>query len=133
MSDIATALKAIATANAPLTALVSTRVYHGDAPQNDTLPYVCFTRISDLPGRVYGATTLSGARRAHYQFDVWASTVLSATSTAAAVFTAFDDYRGTSDTIVIDKILMEFGPEVSGEGGETEERVILEAWVNYRV
>jgi formyltetrahydrofolate synthetase len=132
MADIHSALKAIATANVALTALVGARVHHIEAAQNTAVPYVTFQRISDIPGRVMGTATLSGQRTAHYQFDAWASTQLSASAVAAAVFGAYDDYRGTSDTIAIDKILMEFGPE---DSGDTEDyyRCILEAWVHYRI
>jgi len=127
VSDIISALKAIATANGALTALVGDRVHHGMASQKSSEPYVTFMRISDLPGRVYGTVTLSGQRTAHFQFDAWSSSMTSAKTTGAAVFNAFDDYRGTSDTIVIDKILMEYGPEDTGEGAG-EFRQIIEAW-----
>jgi formyltetrahydrofolate synthetase len=132
MADITTALKAIATANAALTALVGSRVHHGEAAQNSAEPYVTFYRISDIPGRVMGTVTLSGLRSAHFQFDSWGESMSSAKAVAAALFAAFDDYRGTSDTIVIDKILMEYGPEDTGEGAG-EFRQILEARVNYRI
>lgn len=135
MANIETALKAIAAGNAGLVALIGTRFFHGVAAQNAASPYVCYTRISDIPDRVMGGR--SGLRRAHYQVEAWAEPSSTqgaaerANAVAAAVFAAFDEYKGTSDTIVIDWIHLEYGPEDDG-GVEGTHRVILELWADYR-
>lgn len=57
---------------AGLTALVSTRVYPNVAPQNVTVPFVTYRRVSSVRDSGFGADT--GTVTDRFQFDAYATT-----------------------------------------------------------
>jgi hypothetical protein len=76
-----------------LTALVSTRVHAGIAPQGGTLPAVVYRRISANRELVHSG--VSGVARSRFQFDCLAKTPLEAKQVAAQVRKALHGYSGT--------------------------------------
>lgn len=84
--DWQSALRARLVADITLAALVGTRVYWAERPQNSLLPAVTLLTISD--GReqhLKGIETLQASR---VQIDVWAATYASGRAVAEAVLSA---------------------------------------------
>lgn len=68
---------------AGLTALVSTRIYANQLPQNATLPAVTYSRISALRPSAMGEDT--DIVKARFQFDCWCDQLSSGSSPAYEV------------------------------------------------
>ncbi len=99
------AIVAVLKANAALTALVSTRVYPIQAPQNVTAPYVTLFRVSADRESAMGADI--GIVRARVQVNSWGTTYADAKNVAEAVRGALQRYSGTSASIqVLDVFLL---------------------------
>jgi hypothetical protein len=93
------AVYTILSSAAGVTAITSTRIYPIQAPQNVTKPYITYQRISTERDYTLGGP--DGLVNAILQVDCWAATNDAARSLADAVRLAFDDYRGTSSSVVI--------------------------------
>lgn len=107
MATIKTALKAIATGNSPLKALIGERFYaFNRVPQNSPLPYVTRQKVNLQRAQPMGTT--SKQAKAQYELNCWAETEDGAEAVAAAVRSAFlRKASSTVDTIVIDCIMEE--------------------------
>lgn len=93
MTTIEEALFAHLTANAGVTALVSTRVYPVQMPQNPTLPAIVYNRISGE--RVQHMQGSSGLASPRIQFDCFAKTYAVAKAVAEALRLAIEGFSGT--------------------------------------
>lgn len=71
------------TGDAGVSALVSTRVYPMDMPQNATLPALTYTRVSETP--LVNLDGENATRNSRYQVDCFASTYTGAQALAEAV------------------------------------------------
>jgi len=91
-------------ATAPLTALVSTRIYFAEAPEPPTLPYVTMTRI-DAP-RVHSLTGPSGLAAARVQIDVYAKSVKAARAIGKTIREAIDGFRGIQSGVNLQGVLL---------------------------
>lgn len=90
------------TGHAGLSALVSTRVYPLLAPQDATLPYVTYQRISAPVLHTFARG--APATQARFQFDAYAASGLSAQQVAAQLRTAL--IAMTSDTVSVYEVLI---------------------------
>lgn len=91
---------------AGLSALVSTRIYPaGDVPQNATYPLCTYSQISGVRGYVMGGQ--SEFVDARFQVDSWGETSISVRAVAEQVRLGLSTYHGTSDSVVIDYIVMD--------------------------
>lgn len=102
------------TGHAGLSALVATRVYPLVAPQDGTLPYVTYQRISGTVHHQFARTAV--ATQARYQFDVWAGSFLSAQTVMAQLRTALVALTG--NTVTVHEVLLdgsrdEYEPETA--------------------
>lgn len=86
-------------ATSALTALVSTRIYNGTAPQGVGLPYVVFSEISsDRPRSMSGAVAIVDSR---VEVLAYGASPDSSIAVADAVRGALDGYRGTSSGVSV--------------------------------
>ena len=81
-----TALRARLAAHTPLTALVGTRIRAARAEQNDSLPFVVFTRSATEPLACVDGTVLGG--KATLEVQCWAATAANAETVAGHCITA---------------------------------------------
>lgn len=99
MADFKRGLYSWLQAQAPLVALVQTRIYPDLAPATAPLPYITYQRIAEAEeGHLEG---LSGLTRAVYQFDVWGITADEAETVMLALKAALDRYRGLMGAIPV--------------------------------
>jgi hypothetical protein len=95
------ALVSILLKSAGLTALVSTRIHWGRAPQGAPAPYVVLQVISG--GRDYTMQGASGYRLSRVQADSYSSTYTGAKKVSRAVTTALSGRRaGSIQSIFLD-------------------------------
>lgn len=87
-----------ATGHAGLSALVSTRVYPNVAPQNVTVPFVTYRRVSAVRPSGFGSDV--GIVEARFQFDMYATTYSGARAVAEQVRAAFQRWTNSSGTVV---------------------------------
>lgn len=99
MADVEKAVYAILSANAGVTALISTRIYPTVIPQDVALPAVAYQRISTRPLHTQGNPATIA--RIRVQTTALATTYAQAKSVAAAVKAALNGYRGTSGNITV--------------------------------
>ena len=78
---------------APLTALVSTRIYPMSLPQTPTLPAITYYRINAPTEHIMGETA-SSIERAGYRIQCWGTSYTSARAVAAEVIGALDAFAG---------------------------------------
>lgn len=102
---VAEVIKARLTAFAGLSALVSTRVHAGEAPQNTARPYVTYQNISEF--REYGFGGGIGIVRARYQFDVFADSYLSGRAIIEQLRLALDFWTSPSSSPEIIRVTAE--------------------------
>lgn len=105
MATIEEALRAILTANAGVTAIVSTRVYPVVIPQAATLPAVAYQRISATREHNLGGP--GGLTRVRFQLTMAAATYAAMKALANAVRVALDGYRGTVSGVFVQAALSE--------------------------
>lgn len=80
-------------------------VFPTRAPQGQAFPYIVYHVISDAPTDTKdGASELDVAR---VQISVFASTYASAVSLSDSIRSTIDRYRGTVESVVVDKIVFE--------------------------
>ncbi len=94
------AIKTIGGAHAGLVALVSTRLYAGQAPQNAALPYVVFEKDGFRPISAIHVDTDWGY--SDFTFSSHAATLREALLVNAQVVLAFNRYHGTVGSVEID-------------------------------
>ena len=114
---------------AGFTSLASTRLYYIEAPQNVTLPYATYSRISSRRASLMGAD--SGVVWARFQFDTWASTPDSARALLEQVRAALQRYSGTG-TVTIDDIYIENDLDLAREPDVKIYHSTMDAIVIYR-
>lgn len=78
---------------ANLSALVSARIYPGEAPQNVADPFVTYQRISGPRVRSIGGPSGHGLPR--FQFDAYSRSFATAVSVATQIRKALDGFKGT--------------------------------------
>lgn len=86
---------------AGLTALIGTRIYPLENPQNVTLPAVCYQLISTPQAQGYTHAGPTGLLIPRFQFDCYAGTSLACRQVAAQVRAAMDGYVGLMGTVVV--------------------------------
>lgn len=109
------AIYSILAANAGVTALVSTRIYKDEIPQNPTYPCVVFYQSDGWSEEAL--TSSSGIRYAEYEVMSFATTHLVASNVAEAVRTALNRYNGTSGGVVVLDI------KINGESSEKDDSI----------
>lgn len=80
-----------------LTDLVGSRIRIDYAEQDDALPYVVLSMISNVP--IHHMTAASTKTQGRFQFDSHAETTLSAENVAEQLRQALDGKRGTMDDV----------------------------------
>jgi hypothetical protein len=98
-------LVALLSAEATITAICSTRVYVGKAPQSATFPHVILTQMSSEEN-----TSLDGAsgqlRFLNFDIDCKAKTSVQAEALGNAVRVYLDDYSGTAGSYTIGAVIL---------------------------
>lgn len=93
-------------ADAPLAALVGTRLYPNVLPQrNLTLPAIVWQRIATT--RVNSLSGPSGLATPRFQFTCWAATYAAAQAVAEALRTALDGYTGAAGAYTVSDAILE--------------------------
>lgn len=129
-ATIEEAIYSRATTHAGLAALISTRCYHYERPEAAAHPHVVFTRISAVRFPLSGAD--AGICQARVQFDVYGSTAASARATGDQVRLAFERWRGTTGSVVVQDTYAENEMDLSEEPIEEREyRRMLDFMVCY--
>lgn len=82
-----------------LSGMVASRIYPDQAPQNPTVPYVTYRRIST--GRVSLLATDTDISMPRFQMSAWSDDRDQAVAVAAQIRDAFQRYSGTNASIVI--------------------------------
>ena len=102
MAEIEEAIRTRLTAFVGLTALISSRVYVDELPQNVTLSAVSYRKISDVKDHLLiGQSKLE---RPVFEFTSFALTKAVARSIANQLKAALSDYSGTLSGVVVQKI-----------------------------
>lgn len=96
MADIWQALPHYLLHNAPLVALVSTRIYPYRLEQGSALPSIAYQDISFASTQAHGEP--SSLPRPRFQFTIFAVSVDSVTKVAKALKSALDGYQGIMGT-----------------------------------
>lgn len=91
---IDTAIYTVLSGDSGVSNLVGTRIYPLYAPQEPTLPYLVFRRVS-IVNRDLTQSGVSGLARSRFQIDSYADDPLEAKQLAAAVRSALHGYSGT--------------------------------------
>ena len=103
MASLEESVVDILTGNAPLAALVGTRVEPAPRNQGGALPSIAYLRVSTTT--VHSHSGSPGLKRTWLQFDVWGATALSAQAVAQALHGALEHYRGSVAGVRIDAAL----------------------------
>jgi hypothetical protein len=88
-----------ATTFAGISALIGTRAYPLQLPQQPTLPALTYTRISNERVSAMGADAT--VARARIQLSAWGATFTSAKTLAKQILSGFQRFKGTFAGIVI--------------------------------
>jgi len=131
--SVAKAMRARLIATDGVTALVGQRIYPGKAPQDATIPYLVYQRISTTRFSTFSGASLIPESR--MQIDIIASSQANAESIASAVRTSLDGYTGTSAGVVV----LSSTVEDEADGNETIDgsdslyyRVVLDCLIQTR-
>lgn len=93
------------TDDAGVAALVGTRIYPLQVPQDVTLPAVAYQRISGPRDHAHDGPT--GLVRARVQFSALGSTYLEAKTVTEALRAALDGFKGTMGTVEVQTVFLE--------------------------
>lgn len=99
-------------AHAGLSALISTRLYFHELPQNATLPAVMYARVHSERPSCMGDD--AGLARVRMQFDAYASTAKAARGVIEQLRDCFQRWSNTSGTVVQDTYVLseaDLGPD----------------------
>jgi uncharacterized protein DUF3168 len=125
------ALYARSQAVAGLTALIGTRFYDVQAPQNTAMPYCTHQIVSAERIHVMGRDTLG---RARVQVDSWGSERQDAEDVNAQVVAAFNRWGGTLASVIVkDTIILSGGIDVEADDVSLIPRVTSELEVIYEL
>jgi hypothetical protein len=87
-----------------LTALIGTRLYYVQAPQNAVAPYVTYQMVSDPREHAMGADP--GVAHPRFQFSSWAKTNSAAKDISLQLIACYSRWRGVVATVdVLDSFL----------------------------
>ncbi len=114
------AIYTILTGDGVVGPLIATRVYPGLAPQEATLPYVVYDRISTP--RVRSLDGTSDLAHPRHQITSWATTYAGAKALATAVRNALDDYSGAVGAETIDDAYIDDEGDVANLSPGVDER-----------
>lgn len=93
---------------AGLTSLISTRVYPLVIPQGATLPCLTYQRISTVRSPSLDSSGIGNElSSARFQFDVWATTALSAKTITDQLRAALHGKKGTMGSVTIHSALVD--------------------------
>jgi hypothetical protein len=81
--QIETALKTYLLTLTPLTALISTRIYFAQAPENTAQPYIVISKVSDI--KVHSHDGYESARTDRFQFSIFSTSYATCKGIAAAL------------------------------------------------
>jgi hypothetical protein len=102
------------TGDAGVAAIVSTRVYPLQVPQDVSMPAIAYQRISGRPEYAHDGD--SGLKRARFQFTCQHTTVIGVKALAAAVIAALSGASGLMDDTTVDAIFIENESDWRSEG-----------------
>ena len=120
-----TGLKATLVGDVSIAALISTRCYPMQLPQEPTLPSLTYRRISAPNGREFGDRAFTQAR---YQITAWDDTYLSAETLGDLVISLLDDYSGTMNGLHVSATVLNDIPLYDEESGRHAYVVDVELW-----
>ena len=129
----AKALRARLIGDATLTGLIGTRIYPGKAPQDPTLPYVVYHRISPTRTPTLNGPTLVPETR--IQLDIIATSQASAELVATAIRNRIDGYTGTSASVSVLSSVVEDEMDMDEtiEGSDSiYYRVVMDVLIQHR-
>lgn len=98
------ALRTILLADAPVLAVVSTKIWPMIAPQGSAMPYIVYSRIGTDHIEVLAGS--AGLARATFQIDCWSDSFDTVRDLANKVRIALQGVQGTHASVVIDGINM---------------------------
>jgi hypothetical protein len=118
MAELETALYSILTAHTGLMALVSTdgaaRIYpEGEVPQDCSMPYVTYRRISGPREHAMGRDP--GLAHPRMEVSAWDDDKADCRAVATQVRLALQDWTGTQDGVVIQRIFLDGDHDVYNE------------------
>ncbi|NBS67650.1 DUF3168 domain-containing protein [bacterium] len=129
----AKAMRARLIGDATLTGLIGTRIYPGKAPQDPTLPYVVYHRISTTRTPTLNGPTLVPETR--IQLDIIATSQASAELVATAIRNRIDGYTGTSASVSVLSSVVEDEMDMDEtiEGSDSiYYRVVMDVLIQHR-
>ena len=125
------ALYARSQAVAGLTALIGTRFYNVQAPQQTAMPYVTFQIVSADRVHVMGRDTLG---RPRVQMDSWGHDRQEAENVNAQVVAAFNRWSGTVASVVVkDTVTLSDGIDIEADDVTLMPRITSEFEVTYEL
>lgn len=92
-ANVRAALRQYLLADAPIAAIVGTRVYPSRMPQGEVRTSIVYTRVSEVGDHHLSGP--SGLTRTRVQIDSWAQTIDAAVALADAVKECLDGFRGS--------------------------------------
>jgi len=106
------ALRSILQADAPVLAIVGTRIYLKVLPANPTVPAITTDGISGVPWglNTSGSEPLNGTV---VQFSCWATTHTASTGLARKVADCMQGYHGVSESVTIGAALVQSSPDAN--------------------
>lgn len=118
-------------ADAPLTALVGTRIYPVTAPQGTAAAYVTYEKVTGNPYHDHGGS--GNLRWARISYMCHAPTYSQAKAVADAIRDVLDGYRGTLDDVSIGSILSEEDADIGLDDVTRMQLVAVDFMVQYYV
>lgn len=92
MDNINKTLRDLMVAESSLTALVDSRIYPYQAPQDTLTPYVVYEKLTHRPNYTYDGD--SGYRESTFRIDISARTTAEVEDVEQAIVTALSGFRG---------------------------------------
>lgn len=102
-------------------ALVAHRIYPVEAPQNPTVPYITYQRISEQVES--GMTQDHGLTHPTIQVDCWGATYPSTRAVAAQVRAALKRWRDLASNPVVEDSFLERSTDMGRDPAEPEPRL----------